>query len=106
MPVLPLKTKFVKQRGAGEKTRVKQHKTLNPGQLKGPVPIRDANILIRDMFSKDDILPLCTKLSPSEIHDLSLLCLSTTNLIYNSRHHTQKARGPIGPSMMVIVSHI
>ena len=70
------------------------------------VPISDATKLIHDLLSNDDTLNSRTKLNPDEICDLISLCLSSSNFIYNKRHHTQKDSGPIGLSLMVTVSQI
>ena len=70
------------------------------------VPIMDATKLIKEMLEKDETLAARTRLSPGEICDLISLCLSSSNFIYNDRHHTQKDSGPIGLSLMVTVSQI
>ena len=70
------------------------------------VPIRDAIKMIKGMLENDPSLPMRTGLSPDEICDLISLCLSSSNFIFNDRHHTQKDSGPIGLSLMVTVSQI
>ena len=54
----------------------------------------------------DPTLRLRTDLSPSEIADLLTLCLESTDFIFNDRHNTTKDSGPIGLSLMVMVSQL
>ena len=70
------------------------------------VPIVQANNLIKGLLKNDPSLTSRTKLSPEEISDLISLCLSSSNFIFNGRHHSQKDSGPIGLSLMVTVSKI
>ena len=70
------------------------------------VPITDAIEVIRKLLKNDPTLKTRTNLDPDDICDLISLCLSTSNFIYNERHHTQKDSGPIGLSLMVKVSQI
>ena len=70
------------------------------------VPITEAIAHIRTLLANDPDLKSRTKLSPDEICDLISLCLSSSNFLYDDRHHTQKDSGPIGLSLMVTVSQI
>ena len=70
------------------------------------VPIKDCLDHILNLLKYDNDLPKRTKLSPDEIVDLASLCLSTSDFIYNDRHHSTKDSGPIGLSLMVTVSQI
>ena len=70
------------------------------------VPIGDATQLILHKLQNDSTLPSRTRLSPDEICDLISLCLSSSNFIYDGRHHTQKDSGPIGLSLMVTLSQL
>ena len=70
------------------------------------VPIGDATTLIHDKLKNDPNLHRRTKLDPQEIVDLISLCLSSSNFIYNARHHSQEDSGPIGLSLMVTISQI
>ena len=54
----------------------------------------------------DHTLPARTKLTPDDIVDLMNTCLSSSNFIYNERHHTTNDSGPIGLSLMVTVSQM
>ena len=70
------------------------------------VPIAEAIKVIRDLLIKDIHLKSRTALTPDEICELISLCLSSSNFIFNDRHHTQNDSGPIGLSLMVCVSQI
>ena len=70
------------------------------------IPISEANALILSLLKNDPNLHLRTKMSPEEICELISLCLSSSNFIYNDRHHTQEDSGPIGLSLMVTVSQV
>ena len=70
------------------------------------VPIGDAIQLILNHLNRDQSLSSRTRLSPSEICDLISLCLSSSNFIYNGRHHSQNDSGPIGLSLMVTISQL
>ena len=70
------------------------------------VPIGEAIRVIKEKLEQDHSLSSRTALSPEEICDLISLCLSTSNFLYNDRHHTQNDSGPIGLSLMVTVSQI
>ena len=70
------------------------------------VPIGDAITIIRRKLNNDQTLPSRTRLSVDDICDLISLCLSSTNFLYNGRHHTQKDSGPIGLSLMVTLSQL
>ena len=70
------------------------------------VPINDCIAIIVEKLKNAPELPKRTKLSPEEIGDLISLCLSSTDFIFNNRHHTTKDSGPIGLSLMVTVSQM
>ena len=70
------------------------------------VPIQDATTHIRTRLEGDPELRSRTKLNPAEICEHISLCLSTSDFIYNGRHHTQRDSGPIGLSLMVTISQI
>ena len=70
------------------------------------VPITEAIKVIRDLLIKDVNLKSRTNLNPDEICELISLCLSSSDFIFNGRHHTQNDSGPIGLSLMVCVSQI
>jgi len=70
------------------------------------VPIQECTALINDYLKKDNNLPSRTKLSPDDITDLISLCLSSSNFVYDNRHHTQDNSGPIGLSLMVTISQL
>ena len=70
------------------------------------VPIQDAINHIKGLLEEDPDLTSRTKLTPMDITDLISLCLSTSNFIYDGRHHTQRDSGPIGLSLMVTISQI
>ena len=70
------------------------------------VPINDAGHHILHLLEGDPSLPLRTNLSPYDIVDLIDICLSSSNFIYDGRHHTTNDSGPIGLSLMVTVSQI
>ena len=70
------------------------------------VPISDCLNHILNLLKNDQNLSRRTKLSPEEIIDLSSLCLSSSDFIYNDRHNSTKDSGPIGLSLMVTVSQI
>ena len=70
------------------------------------VPVSEAINRIGELLKNDTSLHLRTKLTPDEICDLISLCLSSSNFIFDSRHHTQQNSGPIGLSLMVSISQI
>ena len=70
------------------------------------VPINDATNHILTLLEEDPSLPLRTSLSPYDIIDLIDICLSSSDFVYNDRHHTTNDSGPIGLSLMVTVSQI
>ena len=70
------------------------------------VPINDATGHILDLLEEDPSLPLRTQLTPYDIIDLVTMCLSSSNFVYDGRHHTTNDSGPIGLSLMVTVSQI
>ena len=70
------------------------------------VPISDALGHILTLLENDPDLGNRTKLSPYDIIDLMNTCLSSTDFIYNNRHHTTEDSGPIGLSLMVKVSQL
>jgi hypothetical protein len=70
-------------------------------------PISDCIKVILDKLELDTSLPGRSKLSPSsDICELLYLCLSCTNFVYDSLHHTTKDSGPIGLSLMETISQI
>ena len=78
-----------------------------PGPESVPsVPIKEALKVIKDLLDKDETLISRTKLTPKDIYDLCDLCLSSSNFIYDGRHHTTNDSGPIGLSLMVTVSQL
>ena len=68
--------------------------------------------IVQDSFKKaffqsfNVIASTGTKLTPYDIVDLISICLSSSDFIYNERHHTTKDSGPIGLSLMVTVSQL
>ena len=70
------------------------------------VPIEDCIKYIYDLLTQDATLHQRTKLTPTDITDLIRICLSSSDFVYNDRHHTTKDSGPIGLSLMVLVSQI
>ena len=70
------------------------------------VPIKDALNHILLLLKNDNDLCKRTKLGPDDIIDLMNLCLSTSDFLYDNRHHTCEDSGPIGLSLMVRVSQI
>ena len=60
------------------------------------VPIQDATNHIKGLLEKDKDLATCTKLTAQDITDLISLCLSTSEFLFDNRHHTQKDSSPIG----------
>ena len=70
------------------------------------VPIEDCVKHIHDLLTQDTTLPQRTQLTPTDITDLIRICLSSSDFVYNDRHHTTKDSGPIGLSLMVLVSQI
>ena len=70
------------------------------------VPIEEAIRHILHLLENDADLHKRTGLSPYDIADLINLCLSSTDFVYNDRHHTTENSGPIGLSLMVRVSQI
>ena len=80
--------------------------SLDASALFPSVPVSEANEHIRTLLQNDPTLPARTKLLPPDICNLISLCLSTSNFIYDDRHHTQNDSGPIGLSLMVTISQI
>ena len=70
------------------------------------VPITDAIEYILDLLENDETLSQRTKLTPYDIVDLIKIALSTSDFIYDDRHHTTEDSGPIGLSLMVTVSQL
>ena len=70
------------------------------------VPINDCIRHIHNLLTEDTDLHRRTKLSPTDITDLIHICLSSSDFVYNDRHHTTNDSGPIGLSLMVTVSQI
>ena len=70
------------------------------------IPIEDCINLINIHLKKDNDLPSRTKLTPDDITGLISLCLSSSNFIYDDRHHTQEDSGPIGLSLMVTIAQL
>ena len=70
------------------------------------VPINDALDHILLLLEEDPSLPLRTRLTPYDVIDLATMCLSSSNFVYDGRHHTTNDSGPIGLSLMVTVSQI
>ena len=70
------------------------------------VPIADAIRHILELLETDETLHKRTSLSPYDIVDLIDICLSSSNFVYDGRHHTTENSGPIGLSLMVTVSQI
>ena len=70
------------------------------------VPINDCITYIHKLLTEDTTLHLRTKLTPDDICDLIRTCLSTSDFVYDDRHHTTNDSGPIGLSLMVCVSQI
>ena len=70
------------------------------------VPINDCITHIHDLLTQDTELHRRTKLSPTDITDLIRICLSSSDFVYDDRHHTTEDSGPIGLSLMVTVSQI
>ena len=70
------------------------------------VPISDATNHILTLLEEDPSLPQRTHLTPYDVIDLVDICLSSSNFVYDDRHHTTNDSGPIGLSLMVTVSQI
>ena len=70
------------------------------------VPIGECIKLIHNLLTQDKELHKRTQLSPTDITDLIHTCLSSSDFMYDDRHHTTNDSGPIGLSLMVIVSQI
>ena len=70
------------------------------------VPINDCIEHIYQLLTDDTSLHLRTQLTPTDICDLIRICLSSSDFVYDDRHHTTKDSGPIGLSLMVCVSQI
>ena len=70
------------------------------------VPVTDAINHILELLENDPSLPQRTLLTPYDIVDLITICLSTSDFVYDGRHHTTKDSGPIGLSLMVTVSQL
>ena len=67
------------------------------------VPINDCIKHIQDLLEKDTELHRRTQLTPTDITDLIRICLSSSDFVYDGRHHTTNDSGPIGLSLMVTV---
>ena len=80
--------------------------SLDATALFPSVPIGDALKHIRELLHKDNTLHKRTNLSPDDVVELCQLCLSSSNFVYDNRHHTTNDSGPIGLSLMVTVSQI
>ena len=70
------------------------------------VPLPEALRHILELLERDDELHKRTKLTPYDIIDLIDLCLSSSDFVYNDRHHTAEGSGPIGLCLMVSISQI
>ena len=70
------------------------------------VSIGDCIQHILSLLTQDQDLHKRTQLTPTDITDLIKVCLSSSDFLYNDRHHTTKDSGPIGLSLMVLVSQI
>ena len=70
------------------------------------MPIKDALDHIFELLDADESLQTRTKLTSYDIIDLANICLSTSDFVYDNRHHTTENSGPIGLSLMVTVSVI
>ena len=70
------------------------------------IPIEDCIKHICDLLTQDTTLQQRTQLTPTDITDLIRICLSSSDFVYNDRHHTTKDSGPIGLSLMVLVAQI
>lgn len=68
------------------------------------VPINDCLDVLTKEFEEDVTLKDRTSLTPSDLRELLDLCLSSTNFVFDGRHHTTKDSGPIGLSLMVTIS--
>jgi hypothetical protein len=68
------------------------------------VPITDCIAAIHSKLVADDQLINRTKLTPDDIAELLHLCLSSSDFVFDSRHHTANDTGPIGLSLMVTVA--
>ena len=90
-------------------TKLRPHEKLvsfDATALFPSVPIDDALKHILELLENDRTLQMRTKLSPYDIIDLADICLSTSNFLYDERHHTTEQSGPIGLSLMVTISVI
>ena len=70
------------------------------------VPISDALRYILTKLEEDATLSKRMSLSPCDVIDLVGLCLSSSDFVYDNRHHTTEDSGPIGLSLMVTISQI
>ena len=70
------------------------------------VPINDAINLVEEKLKNDPTLNKRTKLTPKEIADLMRHCLESSDFLCFDRHHTTKDSGPIGLSLMVVISQL
>ena len=70
------------------------------------VPINDAVKYILDLLERDEKLSQRTNLTPYDIIDLINICLSSSDFVYDNRHHTTEDSGPIGLPLMVTVSQV
>ena len=70
------------------------------------VPIGDCIKHILGLLTQDKELYKRTQLTPTDITDLINVCLLSSDFMYNDRHHTTRDSGPIGLSLMVLVSQI
>jgi hypothetical protein len=68
------------------------------------IPIKDCLDALTREFEKDSTLTDRTSLTPSDLHKLLELCLSSTNFVYDDHHHTTKDSGPIRLSLMVMIA--
>ena len=70
------------------------------------IPIRRCIQEIQSQLENDTTLASRTPLSSSDLVDLTNLCLSTSDFIYDNTHHTASDSGPIGLSIMVVMAEI
>jgi hypothetical protein len=70
------------------------------------IPFKKCIKVMETLLKSDHSLSSRTPLTSDDLIDLINLCLSTSNFVYNSRHHTATDSGPIRLSLMVIIAEI
>ena len=70
------------------------------------IPLQKCIKVIETLLRNDLSLRSRTPLTADDLVDLINLCLSTSDFIYDDRHHTATDSGPIGLSLMVIIAEI